>query len=115
MVMSRARTRLLKIVRLRPDVRPLSGKVSGVRPTAGISPVSMRAPGLLSNMAIQHHPEEVEARVEQGVCKATGHTLWRTGRMHDEQYTIEGAPKVRGGEYLTRHRRIQEDHLPLFP
>src|SRR4051794_30402419 len=107
MATSMPRTRLLKIVRLRLAARPFSGRACGTLPTAGISPVSIRAPGLLSNMPIQHHPKEVEARVEKGVGEATGHTLRRTGRMHDEQYTVEGAPEVRSGEYFARHRCVQ--------
>src|SRR4051812_18586776 len=113
--MSSARTRLLKIVRLRPEGCLLSGTLGGVLPIAGISPASIRASGLLSNMAIQHHHEEIEARIEQGVGKTTRHTLWCTGRMYDEQDTVEGAPEVWGGEYFTRHRRVQEYHLSLFP
>jgi hypothetical protein len=47
-----ARTRLLKIVRLRPVDHPFSGVFSRIWPTAGISPVSMRSFGPLSNMAV---------------------------------------------------------------
>src|SRR5919202_1454591 len=114
-----ARAKLLKIVRLRSAVRSLSGELtfgelSSVRPRAGISPVSMALFGGFLNMAVQHHPEEVDLRVEQGIGKAPGDALRGAGRVHDEQDAVKRAPKVRGDEHFTRHRSIQENHVPAL-
>src|SRR5215212_11606864 len=104
--MSMARTRLLKMVMLRPAVRPFSGRFSPSRsprsrPIARISPVSMRAFGLprapSSDMAVQHHPEELHAGSEQGVGEASRHALRCAGRVHNEQDAVEGAPEIGGG------------------
>src|SRR5215212_1220352 len=111
MRMSMARTRLLKMLMLRPAVRPFSGRLSPPRsrrsrPIARISPVSIRAFGLprtpSSDMAVQHHPEEFHAGAEQGVSEASRHALWGAGRVHHEQDTAEGAPEIGGGEHLAR-------------
>src|ERR671916_1853767 len=115
MATSMARTRLLKIVRLRPADHPFSGVFSRIWPTAGISPVSMRSFGPLSNMAVEHHPEEVDPRVEQGVGEASGHALRGARRVHDQQNTVERTPEVRGVEHLARHRRVEEDDVPALP
>src|SRR5215210_4137242 len=115
-----ARTRLLKIVRLRPAARSFSGKVSPSRsrPITRISPVSMRAFGLPrpspSDMAVQHHPEELHASVEQCIGKSPGHALRGAGGVHDEQDAVEGAPKAGGGEHLSHHRRVEQDHVPVL-
>src|ERR687889_129792 len=114
MTTSMARTRLLKIFRLRPAAPPFSGVFSRIWPTAGISPVSMRSFGPLSNMTVEHHPEEVNPRVEQGVSEASGHALRGAGRVHDQQNTVERAPEVRGVEHLARHRRVKEDNVPAL-
>src|SRR5215210_244137 len=123
MRMSMARTRLLKMVMLRPAVRPFWGRVSPLRsprsrPIARISPVSMRAFGLprapSSDMAVQHHPEELHAGAKQGVREASRHALWGAGRVHDEQDDVEGTPEIGSGEHLARHRRVEQDHVPVL-
>src|SRR4028119_1085049 len=105
-----ASTRLLKIVRLRPAVCPFSGEPASrlARPPARISPVSIRALDLLSDMSVQHHPKEIEPRVEQGVGDTTGHAFRGARGMHNEQDAVEDSPEVRGGEHLASHRRVEE-------
>src|ERR671920_1507942 len=98
MTTSTASTRLLKIVRLRPDVCPFLGKASAsrslrVRPTTRISPVSMRSFGRPwapskaspSDMPVQHHPQKFYASIEQSVGKTPGDALRSAGRVYDEQ------------------------------
>src|SRR5918998_6544449 len=108
------RTRLLKIIRLRAGLWPFSGESSLAQPSVGISPVSMRPFCFPLNMAVQHHPEEVDPRVEQRVGKAPRDALRGAGSVHHEQDPVEGAPEARDGEHLARHRRVEEDHVSLF-
>src|SRR5919202_3591489 len=121
---SMARTRLLKIVRLRPAVCPFSGEAFSTRsrPMIHISPVSIRAfdrsrapsRAAPSDMTVQHHPEEFHAGVQKGVGEAPRHALRRTGRVHDEQYAVKGAPEVGGSEYLAYDGGVEQDHVPVL-
>src|SRR5918998_5189330 len=131
MTTSTARTRLLKIVRLRPADCPFPGKACAsrfprVRPTARISPVSMRSFGRPrapsraschaspSDIPVQHHPQKFHASVEQSVGKTAGDALRSASRVYDEQDTLKGAPEGAGGEHLSRHRRVEQDHVPAL-
>src|SRR5919199_1819000 len=60
----------------------------------------MRPFGSLLNMAVQHHPEEVDLRIQQVVDEASGQALRGAGCMHDEQDAIEGPPEVLGDEQV---------------
>src|SRR5215203_4888209 len=71
-------------------------------------PIDDRASGT----SVQHHAEQVDTRLQQVVRRLAGGALGSPGGVDHKQDSVEPAKEIRGPEYPTRHRSVQQHEVP---